>query len=283
MNQSAGTRAAIAAMGDQLGPEVLQRCTALFNDEQTSLAAAVPPALVDAAYGSDPRQRLDLYRPSGESGPLPVLLFVHGGGFRMGDKGSATSWNNANVGRMAARAGFLGAVMTYRLAPAFQWPSGGEDVGAAIEWLRANAAANGGDPERIVVAGTSAGAVHIGAWLQQHPGARDVRGAVLLSGLYGVVPLEERDLFYFGEAGGLPLEAVTETTLPLLLASAEFDPPRFQAEFVGLLARRLERHGRLPRAYVASGHNHYSMAMHLGSSDDRLAQEIIAFAREVCA
>ncbi len=176
--------------------------------------------------------------------------------------------------------------MNYRLAPDHGWPSGGEDVGAAVDWLRANVGAHGGDPGRIVLVGTSAGAVHVATYLQLRPADRDVRAAVLLSGLYGVTGLEERDTLYFGEpiqhAERMPLEAVTATEIPLLVACAEFDPPRFQAEFLGILKQRLERHGAMPRAYVASGHNHYSMAMHLGGSDARLADEIVSFARERC-
>ena len=78
-----------------------------------------------------------------------------------------------------------------------------------------------------------------------------------------------------------PLNALVDTELPLLVACSEFDPARFQAEFVGLLARRLERHGRLPRSYIGSGHNHFSLAYHLGTADTRLADEIIGFAREI--
>lgn len=284
MIQRAEARAAIAVMGDMLGPDVLQRCAALFAPEQEALARSMPASVVDAAYGDNPRHRLDLYRLDAGSGEVvPIVLFVHGGGFRLGDKGSAVSWANANVGRMAARAGFLGAVMNYRLAPEFGWPSGGEDVGAAVDWLKANAAAHGGDAGRIVLAGTSAGAVHVATCLQLRPEAVEVRGAVLLSGLYGVSPLEERDNVYFGESARMPLEALAGAATPLLVACAEFDPPRFQAEFLGLLRLRLERQGRMPRAYVASGHNHYSMAMHLGGADTRLADEIVAFVNQQCA
>jgi hypothetical protein len=105
---------AISAMGSTLGPEVLTACKALFDSEQSALAARVPVAVRDCAYGPDPRNRLDLYGAmAGEH--RPVLLFVHGGGFVMGDKGG-DAWPNAAVGRMAAEAGFVGAVMNYRLA-----------------------------------------------------------------------------------------------------------------------------------------------------------------------
>ncbi|WP_231634574.1 hypothetical protein [Novosphingobium sp. KN65.2] len=75
----------------------------------------------------------------------------------------------------------------------------------------------------------------------------------------------------------MPREAVAATGLPLLIACAQFDPPRFQAEWAGLLQERLERHGLLPRCHYASGHNHYSLAMHIGTADRRLTDEMLAF------
>jgi len=278
-------RDAIAAMGTTLGPEVLAGCRALFDAEQSALAAGLPALASDCAYGSDPRQRLDLYGPGGEGAGRPVLLFVHGGGFVQGDKGGR-AWPNAAVGRMAAQRGWLGAVMNYRLAPDHGWPAGGEDVLAAVDWLAAHAAAHGGDPARIVLLGTSAGSVHVATALKLRS-ALAVRGCVLLSGLYGYTPLEPRDAPYYGDPAlypdRMPREAVVSTALPLLVAAAEFDSPRFQAEFLGLLQERLERHGTMPRAHITSGHNHYSQAMHLGTADLRLADLIAAFVDDVCA
>lgn len=275
-------RQTIAALGSELGPDVLDQCRALFDAEQTALARAVPVSHADLAYGPHERHRLDLYRPR-KSDPAPIIIFVHGGGFLKGDKGGADAWTNANVGRMAAEAGFVGAVINYRLAPEHVWPAGAEDVASVVGWLKENAAQYDGDPARIVLMGTSAGAVHVAGYLRL-AGDTDVRGAILLSGLYGYTPLDERDTLYYGDPisypDRMPMEAVASTDLPLLIACAEFDPPRFQAEFLGLMQDRLARHGTMPRGYIHSGHNHYSMAMHLGTPDRRLADEICAFARE---
>ena len=283
--QPVDERAAIAALGRALGPGVLQTVQALYRGEQDRLAAAQPPPKADLAYGEHPRQALDLYAPNDGEGRARVLLWVPGGGFVRGERRSPDHPFNAHVGRWAASHGMLGAVMSYRLVPGAVWPSGGEDVDAAVAWLRANAAAHGGDPDRIVLAGTSAGSVHIATALRLRPDL-PVRAAVLLSGLYGFTPLEERDTPYYGEqeryAGRSPLDAVIETALPLLVACAEYDPPRFQAETLGLLAARLSRHGRMPHAYIASGHNHFSLAAHLGGADTRLGDEILSFAREAC-
>lgn len=283
MTQATSTAAQIAAMGTTLGADVLAACRTLFNSEQSALAAQVPVAAADCAYGPHDRQRLDIY---GGGKAAPVVLFIHGGGFVQGDKGGAEHWANAAVGRWAATQGFVGAVMNYRLAPDHRWPAGGEDVLAAIDWLAANAACHGGDPARIVVMGTSAGAVHVATALQLRPGLA-VRGAVLLSGLYGHTALEGRDSSYYSEtdeyALQIPRDAIAATAVPLFVACAQFDPPRFQAEFLGLMRDRLDRHGMMARSYIASGHNHYSLAMHLGTSDCRLADEIAGFVDETCA
>lgn len=274
-------RGQIASLGTTLGPQVVEQVRALFAAEQRELAGRVPVLAADCAYGPHERHRLDLYRTS-EAAGLPVVLFVHGGGFRIGDKGDGGSWQNAAFARTMAGAGFLGAAMNYRLLPEARWPEGGEDVMLAVEWLRANVAAHGGDPARIVVAGTSAGAVHIATALKLKPDL-PVAGAVLLSGLYGYTPLDPRDEEYYGPDADyperMPREAVAGTQIPLLVASAQYDPPRFQAEFLGLMAERLERHGSMPAGMIVPGHNHYSLAMHVGTSDRRLTDEIVAFVR----
>lgn len=271
-------------MGTGLGPDTLAACRALFDTQQRALAATVPVLAQDLAYGPDPRQRLDVYGTVTTT-PKPVVVFVHGGGFVLGDKGGE-QWPNAAVGRMAARNGWIGAVINYRLAPDAMWPAGSEDVGAAIRFLRANAGTYGGDPQRIVAMGTSAGAVHVSGYLRLTPHhTQEIAGAVLLSGLYGYTPIVARDERYYGSPSTYrdkaPLEAVATTRLPLLVACAQYDPDRFQAEFIGLMNDRRARHGTMPRGLIVTDHNHYSLAMHLGTGDTRLEQEIAAFIEDL--
>jgi hypothetical protein len=127
--------------------------------------------------------------------------------------------------------------------------------------------------------------VHVATHLQLRGAAHGVRGAVLLSGLYGATPLEGPDSLYYGTDKSLypkrfPLKGLIESGVPLLIACAEFDPPRFQAEWRQLLEALQEKRGALPRAYLASGHNHYTLAMHLGTADTRLSTEIVQFVRQ---
>jgi acetyl esterase len=96
---------------------------------------------------------LDLYRPRGASGPLPVVLYLHGGGFRFMSKD--THWV---FGLAYARRGYLVVNVNYHLAPAHPFPSAVEDVAAAWQWLVEHAPRLGGDLSRVVVAGESAGA-----------------------------------------------------------------------------------------------------------------------------
>lgn len=275
----------LADIGDALGPSTLAACTSLYREQQQAMAARYPAVAVDLTYGPHERHRLDLYRSTTAADRRPILLFVHGGGFVHGDKGGPDSWMNANVGRMAADIGLVGAVMNYRLAPEHMWPAGSEDVASAIDWLRANGGDFGGDPDQIFVVGTSAGAIHLAGYLKLREAARDIRGAILLSGLYGYTPLDDRDTVYYGTSAEYsqraPGTAVAQTDIPLFVVCAERDPARFQTEFLALLEARCEAKGRMPRATIITGHNHYSLSMHLGSTDTRLKDEISSFIEEI--
>lgn len=99
-----------------------------------------------------PEHRLDIYRSTKIPGPQPIVLYVHGGGFRILSKES--HWL---MGLIFARRGFLVFNISYRLAPRHPYPSAVEDTFAAYEWVLDHAAEYGGDLSRIVVAGESAG------------------------------------------------------------------------------------------------------------------------------
>jgi acetyl esterase len=100
-----------------------------------------------------PEHRLDVYRPRGAHGPLPVVMYVHGGGFRFLSKD--THWL---FGLAYARRGYLVLNVNYHLAPRHPFPAAAEDVSAAFQWLAEHGARLGADLSRVVVAGESAGA-----------------------------------------------------------------------------------------------------------------------------
>ena len=96
---------------------------------------------------------LDVWRPTHVATPMPIVFYVHGGGFRFLSKD--THWVMA---LSFARAGYLVLNVSYRLAPRHPFPAAVEDIAEAWQWALAHAAEYGGDPSRIAVAGESAGA-----------------------------------------------------------------------------------------------------------------------------
>lgn len=111
---------------------------------------------IDYAGTKNPRQALDLFLPEGhgkESEALPLLVFIHGGGWAKGDKASG----GRRINDYVSSGKYVGASIGYRLTDEAQWPAQIHDCKAAIRWLRANAAEYGIDPDRIAVWGTSAG------------------------------------------------------------------------------------------------------------------------------
>jgi acetyl esterase len=108
----------------------------------------------DLAYGEHAvAHRLDVYRPRYVPRPLPVLLYIHGGAFVLCSKETHAAIALLN----AERAGYLVFNINYRLAPDHPFPAAIADACDAYRWVVAHCAEYGGDPQRIVVAGESAG------------------------------------------------------------------------------------------------------------------------------
>ncbi|MEK7467826.1 MAG: alpha/beta hydrolase [Planctomycetota bacterium] len=108
----------------------------------------------DVEYGvaKDVSLRLDVYKPkTPPQGLMPAVVWIHGGGWRGGDK------NNASNAIAAAKRGFFAVSINYRLSGQAVFPAAIEDCKGAIRWVRANAKEHGVDPDRIGVWGSSAG------------------------------------------------------------------------------------------------------------------------------
>jgi arylformamidase len=131
---------------------------------KTFTAFLLTAALVSVAYAetvkrdlpyAEPaleRQVLDIYAPDGAKN-LPVLFWIHGGGWQQGDKSSVQEKPRAFVEK-----GFVFVSTNYRLLPNVDMETLIRDVAKSLGWVHQNIAAHGGDPRRIIVAGHSAGA-----------------------------------------------------------------------------------------------------------------------------
>ena len=102
----------------------------------------------------------------------PLVLFVHGGGWAVGDKAQY-----AAVGVRLARAGFVVAIVNYRLSPPAQHPAHAEDVARAVAWCYRQAPYYGADPERFYVIGHSSGA-HLAALVALDPAYLAAEGSI---------------------------------------------------------------------------------------------------------
>lgn len=276
------TRSAIAALGPNLNPEVIEKSFAMMRPLEAPRNGMTVER--DLSYGADPLQKLDLWLPKAK-GRAPIVVFVHGGGFARGDKKDYD-----NIPAYFARHGFLGVNVNYRLTPAVQWPAASEDVGSAVAWLKANAAAHGGDPRRIVVIGHSAGASAVASYVLDRSIKTEragVIGAVIISGPLGHgVERRPQDAVYFGkdpkaETMHEPLGHVKESKLPLLITMAEFDPVAIAPDSMELAAAVCLRDGKCPDFLYLSGHNHISEVASIDTKDDRLGRAIVEFVNSV--
>ena len=136
----------------------------------TSIKAT--PTAKDVAYASaSPTQKLDVYLPEG-SGPFPLIVNIHGGGFMMGDK------SNPPLTDELLDAGYAVASIDYRLSGEAKFPAAVQDAKAAVRFLRAHAAEYKLNPDKFGAYGGSAGG-NLAAMLGTSCGVAELEGAEL--------------------------------------------------------------------------------------------------------
>jgi len=214
------------------------------------------------SFGDNPRQKLDVYTPTGQGSPLPVVVFFYGGSWEWGNRADYRF-----AGQALASRDFVAVVPDYRVYPEVGFPDFVRDGALALKWVRENIARHGGDPERIAVMGHSAGA-HIAMMLALD---RDflrgvavpptaIRAAVGLSGPYDFLPLTSPTLQrIFAPAGDLrlsqPVTFARGDAPPLLLLHGTDDGTVFPRNSERLAARVTERGGRaILKLYPDLGH-----------------------------
>ncbi|MBN1528543.1 MAG: alpha/beta hydrolase [Thermoleophilaceae bacterium] len=218
----------------------------------------------DVQYGTAPdlqgnqvALRFDVYRPAGDTvARRPAIIWVHGGGFSGGNKGDGTDWASA-----FARRGYVAVSLGYRLLAT--GPCGGtgpvpeycytaaeaaqHDAQAAVRYLRRNADTLGVDPERIAMAGESAGAVTslLVGWRRDDPGTSgnpgypsDIRAAVSVAG-----GLPVNDYIGPGDSPAFFFHGDADTTVPFSWATSNVNAMAQDHLVVGI------------HPYSGAGHN----------------------------
>jgi pectinesterase len=96
--------------------------------------------------------KLDLFIPCETENPMPIVVFIHGGGWRSGDK----SFQHPLASKVASK-GFLCATIEYRLSPEAKYPAAVQDIKSAIKWLKKNAGVYNADSSNVTLLGCSSG------------------------------------------------------------------------------------------------------------------------------
>lgn len=152
---------------------------------ETTAPVAQPAGKQTLSYGSDKLQNLDFYPAANGNKRAPLVVFVHGGGWKRGSKDNGTGqWKAPHY----TAAGYAFVSINYRLVPEATVEQQGADVAASLRYLIDNAARLGFDPTRIVIMGHSAGA-HLVALVGTDESY--LRGAGLsFANIDGVIPID---------------------------------------------------------------------------------------------
>ncbi|GAB6052151.1 alpha/beta hydrolase [Magnetospira thiophila] len=207
-----------------------------------------PGARLDLAYGDGPQETLDLFPAAAPNAPL--MMFLHGGYWQAMDKA-----DNAFVAEALVAAGVHVAVVNYALTPIVSLEYIVAQVGRALVWLHDHAMELGGDPDRLFVAGHSAGG-HLTAMLMTQFAM--IRGGLALSGLFDLEPLRQTTI---NDRVGLDAESAARLSpvhhqpihaAPLLLAygGAESDG------FAWQMAELQKAWGKM-ETLIVPGANHF--------------------------
>jgi triacylglycerol lipase len=278
----------VADMLREIGPVIeVQRTGAAYTAMHSPEPYEDVVLYRDVRYGPHERHVTDIFASPENVTGKPVLVFVHGGGFTGGTKHGPGSAFYDNISRWAANNGMVGVQITYRLAPEYQYPAGVEDLDRLMEWMKFNITVYGGDPEKIVLWGHSAGASHVADYIAAHQDT-PAAGAVLMSGFYQL-SADEPSVWasYYGDNPDryedmAALSGLVATGVPLLVVDAELDMPDANAQ-AALLEASLEAAGRPVHRVHLPNHNHLSESYAVGTADTSLSDPLTAFVMEVTA
>lgn len=286
-----------------MGQAVLNQASAVSNVEEPKppiVLAAETLVTRDVHYTDtmdDKLKTLDLYVPKGAIN-APVFVFIHGGGWSKRDKdevGSQPKLFNAT--------GTIVASINYRLVPAVRHPENVKDVAAAIAWIYRNISKSGGDPNKIVLMGHSAGS-HLaalvatdGRYLDAHGLLRNqLRGVVTLDGSAFDIPdrikngseqVVENCRRAFGEreevqADGSPISHIDgPVPLPpfLLVYLKEDSLNHAQSQ---TFAKCVEgAGGKAKLVHISDGKTHQALCDDLGTESDHTGPILLEFVRDV--
>lgn len=262
-------------------PEVI----AHRENESAAVRSRIPGRL-NIAYGSEPKETLDVFPPSNGRAGAPALIYIHGGYWQMSDKDDTTY-----IAPAFLDAGIAFITLNYTLAPDGNMDVMVEECRRAVAWVHHNAAEIGVDPEQLYLAGHSAGG-HLTAmmlatdWSAVDPAlpAMPFKGACALSGLYDLEPLR---LTYLNDVLGLNAEAAARNSplyldpmadIPLILSVGEKETDEFKRHQTELYAAWSAK-GLAVEEIPAPDCHHYTIVGHFGDPASALHKAMLNMMR----
>lgn len=218
------------------------------------------------AYGTAPRQQLDIYRPAPAISHAPVVVFFYGG-----------SWNNGSkddygfVGEALASRGIVVVIADYRLYPQVRYPAFLQDGAQAVAWTYQHIAEYGADPSQLYVMGHSSGAYNASMlaldarWLNEVGLSPAIfKGWIGLAGPYDFLPIENRDVqpvFFFPDSPpeSQPINHVSRDAPPSLLIASTDDELVNPNRNTGGLATKLRAAGVPVEAFYFTRTSHATL------------------------
>lgn len=231
----------------------------------------------DVAYGPDLHQRLDIFAPKEKPAlPLPILIYIHGGGWTHGNKG----WMSFMAQAMVA----LPAVFVspgYGLAPDHLHPAPVLDCLRALSHVRTHAAEFGGDPDRLLLGGHSVGG-HIASTIALRPDLRTrhdlpdgaIRACIPVSGLFRVLADDPTGAGDLDEAS--PMHWAWNADMPFYVSWGENDYERIVEENRDFV-EALRRTDVALRAEPLAGLDHYTANLSHGENDSAWCRAVADF------
>ncbi|MFL1419787.1 alpha/beta hydrolase [Pseudomonas fildesensis] len=218
------------------------------------------------AYGTDPRQKLDIYRPVTASPNAPVVVFFYGGSWNSGSKDQY-----GFVGEALASRGIVVVIADYRLYPQVRYPLFLQDNAKAVAWTYQHIAEYGADPGQLYLMGHSSGAYNASMlaldarWLNAVDLSPSMlKGWIGLAGPYDFLPIENKDVqpvFFFPNSPpeSQPINHVSADAPPSLLIASTDDNLVNPTRNTGGLATKL-RAARVPvEAFYFTRTNHVTL------------------------
>ncbi|KTB67915.1 esterase [Pseudomonas fluorescens] len=222
------------------------------------------------AYGADPRQELDIYRPAPAIANAPVVVFFYGG-----------SWNSGSrddygfVGEALASRGIVVVIADYRVYPQVRYPAFLQDGAQAVAWTHQHIAEYGADPQRLYVMGHSSGAYNASMlaldarWLNAVGLSPAIfKGWIGLAGPYDFLPIENKDVrpvFFFPDSPpeSQPINHVSADAPPSLVMASTDDNLVNPTRNTGGLANKLRAAGVPVEMFYFGRTNHQTLVASL--------------------